>query len=110
MIPSGQCSGGQAASWQPLAQVGPDPFKIGKYHLRARPVSDPDCLDRDCPPEDEAAVCEGIAAYFPVANGPTRRGGAAASADDREDVFQEAAGVVGRCRWRWWGSPILDAC
>ena len=48
-------------------------FKIGKYHLRVQPVPDPDRLDRECSPEDEAAVREGIAAYFPQANGPTRR-------------------------------------
>ena len=48
-------------------------FKIGKYHHRLQPVPDPDRLDRECSPEDEAAVREGIAAYFPEANGPTRR-------------------------------------
>ncbi len=48
-------------------------FKIGKYHLRVQPVPDPDRLDRECSPEDEAGVREGIAAYFPQANGPTRR-------------------------------------
>ena len=48
-------------------------FKIGKYHLRVQPVPDPDRLDRVCSQEDEAAVREGIAAYFPEANGPTRR-------------------------------------
>ena len=48
-------------------------FKIGRYHLHTRPVPDPDRLDRECSPEDEAAVREGVAAYFPEANGPTRR-------------------------------------
>ena len=48
-------------------------FKIGKYHLRVQPVPDPDRLDRECSPENEAAVREGVAAYFPEANGPTRR-------------------------------------
>ena len=48
-------------------------FKIGKYHHRLQPVPDPDRLDRECSPEDEAAVREGIAAYFPEANGPTLR-------------------------------------
>ena len=61
--------------------------------------------------EDEAAVREGIAAYFPEANGPTRRGGGDASADDREDVFREGSGALWRrSRFPWWGSPILDAC
>ena len=36
-------------------------------------MPDPDRLDRKCSPKDEAAVREGIAAYFPEANGPTRR-------------------------------------
>ena len=53
--------------------VDPEGFKIGKYHLRVQPVPDPDRLDRECSPEDEADVREGIAAYFPEANGPTRR-------------------------------------
>ena len=53
--------------------VGPERFKIGKYHLRVRPVPDPDRLDRECSPEDEAGVRERVAAYFPEANGPTRR-------------------------------------
>ena len=48
-------------------------FKIGRYHRGAEPVPDPDRLDRECSPEDEAAVREAVAAYFPEANGPTRR-------------------------------------
>ena len=48
-------------------------FKIGKYHLRVQPVPDPDRLDREIFPEDEAGVREGVAAYFPEANGPNRR-------------------------------------
>ncbi|MYD00145.1 MAG: FAD-dependent oxidoreductase [Gammaproteobacteria bacterium] len=53
--------------------VGPERFKIRKDHLRARPVPDPDRLDRECSPEDQAAVREGIGAYLPEANGPIRR-------------------------------------
>jgi len=30
-------------------------------------------MHRECSPEDEAGVREGIAAYFPEPNGPTRR-------------------------------------
>jgi len=45
-------------------------FKIGKYHHREEQV-DPDAMDRECHPEDEAAVREGIRGYFPDANGPT---------------------------------------
>ncbi len=48
-------------------------FKIGKYHHRLQPVPDPNRLDRACSPADEAAVREGVARYFPDANGPTRR-------------------------------------
>jgi len=45
-------------------------FKIGKYHHR-RQVTDPDEVDRTCSPQDEATVRDGIAHYFPDANGPT---------------------------------------
>ena len=48
-------------------------FKIGKYYHRRQQVSNPDRLDRDCHPEDEAVLREGVAAYFPEANGATRR-------------------------------------
>jgi sarcosine oxidase len=45
-------------------------FKMGRYHHRNEKV-DPDSMDRDCHPEDEAVLREGIARYFPQANGPT---------------------------------------
>jgi sarcosine oxidase len=45
-------------------------FKLGRYHHRNEKV-DPDVMDRDCHPEDEAVLREGIARYFPQANGPT---------------------------------------
>lgn len=48
-------------------------FKIGKYYHLRQQVSDPDRLDRDCHPEDEAVLREGIETYFPEANGATRR-------------------------------------
>jgi sarcosine oxidase len=48
-------------------------FKIGKYHHLRQPVSDPDRLDRECHPEDEAVLREGIEAWFPEANGAGRR-------------------------------------
>ena len=48
-------------------------FKIGKYYHRRQQVSDPDRLDRNCHPEDEAVLREGIEAFFPEANGATRR-------------------------------------
>lgn len=45
-------------------------FKLGRYHHRNEKV-DPDAMDRDCHPEDEAVLRQGIARYFPQANGPT---------------------------------------
>ena len=48
-------------------------FKIGKYYHLRQQVSDPDRLDRNCHPEDEAVLREGIETYFPEANGATRR-------------------------------------
>ena len=48
-------------------------FKIGKFHHLRQEVSDPDRMDRECHPEDEAVLREGIEAYFPAANGPVRR-------------------------------------
>ncbi len=48
-------------------------FKIGKFQHLGQPVDDPDRLDRECHPEDEAVLREGIETYFPRANGPTRR-------------------------------------
>jgi sarcosine oxidase len=49
---------------------GPPGFKIGKYHHRHEAV-DPDRMDRNCHPEDEAVLREGIRTYFPDADGPT---------------------------------------
>lgn len=45
-------------------------FKIGKYHHRLQRV-DPSQMDRDCYPEDEAVLRDGIRRYFPDADGPT---------------------------------------
>jgi sarcosine oxidase len=45
-------------------------FKIGKYHHRRERV-EPDRMDRDCYPEDEAVLRAGIRRYFPDADGPT---------------------------------------
>jgi sarcosine oxidase len=47
-------------------------FKIGRYH-HLEQAADPDRVDRGCHPEDEAILRKGIAAYFPLANGPARR-------------------------------------
>ncbi len=45
-------------------------FKIGKYnHLKQK--VEPDTVDRECHPEDEAVLREGIRRYFPEADGPT---------------------------------------
>ncbi|MXZ60196.1 MAG: N-methyl-L-tryptophan oxidase [Acidobacteria bacterium] len=48
-------------------------FKIGKFHHLRQAVRDPDTMDRECHPEDEAVLREGIEAFCPRANGPTRR-------------------------------------
>jgi sarcosine oxidase len=45
-------------------------FKIGKYHHRHESVA-AESVDRDCYPEDEAVLREGIRRYFPEADGPT---------------------------------------
>ena len=48
-------------------------FKIGKYYHLRQTVSDPDSVDRECGPEDEAVLRRGIREYFPLADGATRR-------------------------------------
>jgi sarcosine oxidase len=45
--------------------------KVGKYHHRGERVDDPDRMDRECYPEDEGVLREGIRRYFPDADGPT---------------------------------------
>ena len=49
-------------------EYGAPGFKIGKYHHRFE-VVDPDTMDRACHPEDEAALRDAVARYFPMANG-----------------------------------------
>ena len=51
-------------------------FKIGKYHHLLQRVEEPSGMDRACQPEDEAVLREGIASYFPEADGPTRQAAA----------------------------------
>lgn len=51
-------------------------FKIGKFHHLRQSVEDPSGMDRTCQPEDEAVLREGIAHYFPGADGPTSRAAA----------------------------------
>jgi sarcosine oxidase len=46
-------------------------FKLGKYHHRGERVDDPERMDRECHPEDEEVLREGIRRYFPDADGPT---------------------------------------
>lgn len=46
-------------------------FKIGKYHHRAERVADPHAMDRTCGPEDETILRDGVARYFPEADGDT---------------------------------------
>jgi sarcosine oxidase len=49
-------------------EFGVPGFKIGKYHHLEEPA-DPDALDRDCRPADEAALRAAVARYFPAADG-----------------------------------------
>ena len=51
-------------------------FKIGKFHHLRQGVDDPGKLDRTCRPEDERVLREGIAEYFPRANGPRTKAAA----------------------------------
>ena len=44
--------------------------KFGKYHHLGQGV-DPDAMDRECHPEDERVLREGVHRYFPDADGPT---------------------------------------
>jgi sarcosine oxidase len=45
-------------------------FKIGKYHHLRQRVR-PGTVDRECHPEDEAVLRQGLSRYFPDADGPT---------------------------------------
>jgi sarcosine oxidase len=45
-------------------------FKLGRYHHRYE-QTDPDTVDREIHPEDEAVLRDGIRRYFPDADGPT---------------------------------------
>jgi len=45
-------------------------FKLGRYHHRYE-QTDPDMVDREIHPEDEAVLRDGIRRYFPDADGPT---------------------------------------
>lgn len=45
-------------------------FKLGRYHHREEAV-DPDRLDRECHPEDEAVLVSFAERYFPDGAGPT---------------------------------------
>jgi sarcosine oxidase len=45
-------------------------FKLGRYHHRYE-AADPNQVDREIHPEDEAVLREGIRRYFPDADGPT---------------------------------------
>jgi sarcosine oxidase len=45
-------------------------FKLGRYHHRGE-VTDPDLVDRECHPEDEAVLVPFASRYFPDGAGPT---------------------------------------
>ena len=102
--------------------VGGNGFKIGKFNHRREQVADPTLLDRECHPEDEAVLREPLEAWFPEANGPTRRMMACMFTNtpdehfildrlpDHEDVYVAAGfsghgfkfcGVIGRILADW---------
>ena len=76
---------------------GGEGFKIGRYYHLRQQVRDPNRLDRECHPEDEAVLREGIAAYFPGANGPTRRMAACmfTNTPDTDFILDRAPGLDG---------------
>jgi sarcosine oxidase len=51
-------------------EYGVPGFKFGKYHHRGEQTH-PDAMNREVDARDEAVLREGIARYFPDANGPT---------------------------------------
>jgi sarcosine oxidase len=53
-----------------LPVFGVPGFKLGRYHHLKQRV-DPDSIDRDCHPEDEAILCAFAERYFPDGAGPT---------------------------------------
>ena len=69
-------------------------FKIGKYYHRLQAVDNPDGLDRECHPEDETILREGIEEYFPLANGATRRMAACmfTNTHDKDFILDRAPG------------------
>ncbi len=70
-------------------------FKIGRYYHLRQQVRDPSRMDRECHPEDEAVLRGGIAAYFPEANGSTRRMAAClfTNTPDSDFILDRAPGM-----------------
>jgi len=62
--------GGVVERWYGCPVYGVPGVKFGKYYHRRQAV-DPDTMDRNCDAEDERVLREGIARFFPKANGPT---------------------------------------
>ena len=77
--------------------TGGEGFKIGKYYHLRQQVGDPNRLDRECHPEDEAVLREGVAAYFPEANGASRRMAACmfTNTPDTDFILDRAPGMDG---------------
>ena len=46
-------------------------FKCARWHHLEQAVDDPDTMDRDCHPEDEAILRSFVQRYFPLGTGPT---------------------------------------
>jgi sarcosine oxidase len=55
--------------WYGFPEFGVPGFKVGKYHHRGE-VGDPDELDRESHPEDEALLRGFVERYFPAGAGP----------------------------------------
>ena len=84
-----------AGRYYGLANDRGEGFKIGKYYHLGQEVGDPNHMDRECRPEDEAVLREGIATYFPAANGATRRMAAClfTNTPDRDFVLDRRTGA-----------------
>ncbi len=60
----------EEGSYYSFPVFGVPGFKIGKFH-HLNEATTAEGLDRDCREEDEAALRQAVARYFPDANGPT---------------------------------------
>jgi sarcosine oxidase len=64
------CEGGETSRYYGFPVYAVPGFKIGKYHHLGEEV-DPDRMDREPTPRDEALLRAAVRRYFPDADGPT---------------------------------------